>query len=383
MEQTADIVEPTPETQEAREEKNLEAEPAVTLEDAQEKPPQPERAEEQLESRAGDPELHQQQGEAAGLHEVLHEEATVEAVDPEEDVPEQKAEAEGEVVETEAENVEVLHEEVMVEAVDPAEDVPEQKAEAEGEAVKTEAEDVEGGAADDDRLPLFFGFFINPFEQEKVKSFASNFLKTLSTQEAFREHSGEFSSEKELNLEQYFHHEGPLHCTTKFCDGGKADGSGKYALQEVVKERYNSETKLSLTALMVTPRTLGTRVALTPEQLELWPEGGDTDGPAASVPGVGTLPVGSRAHVTLGCAMGVEAVQTGLDLLEAELLLKGDQTSDVRVELEQGALVYLGEGRWFLTLKEPMVVSAIFSGQSAENEDVKKDEKKKRKCAIM
>lgn len=36
-------------------------------------------------------------------------------------------------------------------------------------------------------------------------------------------------AEKEVDLEQYFKTKGPLHCTTKFCNYGKADGAKEYA----------------------------------------------------------------------------------------------------------------------------------------------------------
>lgn len=40
-------------------------------------------------------------------------------------------------------------------------------------------------------------------------------------------------AEKEVDLEQYFQTAAPLHCTTMFCDYGKAEGANEYAELEV------------------------------------------------------------------------------------------------------------------------------------------------------
>lgn len=40
-------------------------------------------------------------------------------------------------------------------------------------------------------------------------------------------------AEKEVDLEQYFQNALPLHCTTKFCDYGKAEGAKEYAELQV------------------------------------------------------------------------------------------------------------------------------------------------------
>lgn len=40
-------------------------------------------------------------------------------------------------------------------------------------------------------------------------------------------------ADKEVDLEQYFQTNDPLHCTTQFCDYGKAEGAKEYAEQQV------------------------------------------------------------------------------------------------------------------------------------------------------
>lgn len=155
----------------------------------------------------------------------------------------------------------------------------------------------------------------------------------------------------------------------------------------MVKESFDKSDEISVTALIVTPRTFGARVALTETQMKLWPEGGDKTGaPEALLASIEALPAGSRAHVTLGCSAGVEAVQTGLDLLEI-LALQKEGKEGTQVEMELGTLSYLGEGRWFLALREEITADTKFSSFSEDkptNDQVKKDgDKKKKKCTIL
>lgn len=151
---------------------------------------------------------------------------------------------------------------------------------------------------------------------------------------------------------------------------------------QAVQDLYGSVFELSLTALFVTPRTVGARVSLNEEQLLLWPDDAEKESESGA-----SLPLGSRAHVTLGCAEGVEPVQTGFDLLDILALQQAQQTGDPVLEMELGSLAYFGEGRWLLSLREPMCVPACFSSFYArkEHEPAKKEteKKKKQKCTIL
>ncbi|XP_034076021.1 2',3'-cyclic-nucleotide 3'-phosphodiesterase [Gymnodraco acuticeps] len=239
------------------------------------------------------------------------------------------------------------------------------------------------GPLEEMSLPLFFGWFLLPSVQDKVRCTSMDFLKTLDTLEAFKKHLSDFTgkAEKEVDLEQYFQAKGTLHCTTEFCDYGKAPGAKEYAQNTTVKEFYGSAFELSLSALFVTPRTVGARVSLTEEQLLLWPA--DPKEEAGST----SLPRGSRAHITLGCAEHVEPVQTGLDLLEILTLQQEGQQGEPIEEMELGSLTYYGEGRWLLTLREPICTPACFSSfyGRKEVEPTKKEpeKKKKQKCTIL
>ncbi|KAF7668734.1 hypothetical protein LDENG_00290980 [Lucifuga dentata] len=252
--------------------------------------------------------------------------------------------------------------------------------EAQMEAIKRPLEEMS--------IPLYFGWFLLPTIQDKVRCTSMDFLKTLDTLEAFKKHLIDYTgkSEKEVDLEQYFKAKGNLHCTTKFCNYGKADGAKEYAEQPAVRDLYGSVFELSLSALFVTPRTVGARVSLTEEQLVLWPSDAEKEAEAA-VPAAASLPLGSRAHVTLGCAEGIEPVQTGLDLLDILVLQQGSQQGELVTEMELGSLVYYGEGRWLLSLREPICVPACFSSFYRPKKEVqtkKEPEKKKKpKCTIL
>ncbi|XP_037544677.1 2',3'-cyclic-nucleotide 3'-phosphodiesterase [Nematolebias whitei] len=240
------------------------------------------------------------------------------------------------------------------------------------------------GPLEETSLPLFFGWFLLPSVQEKVKCTAMDFLKMLDTLDEFKNHLADFTgkAEKEVDLEQYFDAKQSLHCTTKFCNYGKANGAKEYAENSAVLGSYGSVLELSLIALFITPRTVGARVSLTEEQLRLWPADGEKEVESV-VPEAASLPPGSRAHVTLGCAEGVESVQTGVDLLQILAL----QQAEAVKEMELGSLRYYGEGRWLLDLKEPIGARSCFSSFYGPKEvkPTKKEheKKKKHKCAIL
>ncbi|XP_019752959.1 2',3'-cyclic-nucleotide 3'-phosphodiesterase [Hippocampus comes] len=230
-------------------------------------------------------------------------------------------------------------------------------------------------------LPLFFGWFLLTPAQDQLRSTGSDFLTAL---DGFKKNAvgSSVNEGQEIPLEQYFKGKRSLHCTTKFCDYGKAEGAKEYAEKPEVSELYGSVFDLAVSALFVTPRTFGARVSLTDEQLVLWPADAEKEA-ESSVPGAGSLPLGSRAHITLGCADGVEPVQTGLDLLEILVLPEVEPVTD----LELGSLRFYGEGRWMLELKEPMCAAACFSSfykrRGPSHEKGKRDPKKKKNCAIL
>lgn len=213
-----------------------------------------------------------------------------------------------------------------------------------------------------DFLPLYFGWFLTKKSSEALRKAGQAFLSELGNHKAFKKELRHFISGDEprekIDLVTYFGKKPPgvLHCTTKFCDYGKAAGAEEYAQQDVLKKSYSKAFTLTISALFVTPKTTGARVELSEQQLLLWPSDVDKLTPTDN------LPRGSRAHVTLGCAGDSEAVQTGIDLLEIVRQEKGGSHGEEVGELARGKLYSLGNGRWMLSLAKKMEVRAIFTG---------------------
>ncbi|XP_043860000.1 LOW QUALITY PROTEIN: 2',3'-cyclic-nucleotide 3'-phosphodiesterase [Dromiciops gliroides] len=213
-----------------------------------------------------------------------------------------------------------------------------------------------------DFLPLYFGWFLNKKGSESLQKVGQAFLDELSSHKAFKKEMKHFGSgdepKEKISLASYFVKRPPgvLHCTTKFCDYGKADGANDYAQQDVVKKSYSKAFTLTVSALFVTPKTVGARVELGEQELLLWPSDVDKLTPADN------LPRGSRAHITLGCAAGIEPVQTGIDLLEMLRQEKGGSQGEEVSELSRGKLYSLGNGQWMLRLTKKLEFRAIFTG---------------------
>ncbi|XP_058859339.1 2',3'-cyclic-nucleotide 3'-phosphodiesterase-like [Acipenser ruthenus] len=227
------------------------------------------------------------------------------------------------------------------------------------ELTQSELEDLRG-SLEEAVYPLFYGWFLTHKSQSHTKEMGKKLLETLGELDEFKEHWGDFggaASETRINLEEYFDGKGILHCTTKFSDYGKATGAQEYAELEAVKEFFGSAFHLRISGLFITPRTAGARVRLSDKQLEVWPADSEKEATLSE-----ELPRGSRAHITLGCAKDVEAVQTGLDLLEFIRMEKeGDQDWAVK-DTDQGKLRYFGKGMWMLELSEEVTVKTIFGG---------------------
>lgn len=221
-----------------------------------------------------------------------------------------------------------------------------------------------------DFLPLYFGWFLTKKSSESLRKAGQAFLEELGNHKAFKKELRHFVSGDEprekIELVTYFGKRPPgvLHCTTKFCDYGKAAGADEYAQQDVVKKSYCKAFTLTITALFVTPKTAGARVELSEQELPLWPNDVDKLSPSDS------LPRGSRAHITLGCAGDVEPVQTGIDLLEIVRQEKGGSRGEEVGELNRGKLYSLGNGRWLLSLAKKLEVRAIFTGYYGKGKPV-------------
>ncbi|XP_062894109.1 2',3'-cyclic-nucleotide 3'-phosphodiesterase-like isoform X2 [Mobula hypostoma] len=178
----------------------------------------------------------------------------------------------------------------------------------------------------------------------------------------------EWDSSKDFNLQEYFQKTPRmLHCTTKFCNYGKVPNCESYAEAKVVERSLSKSFVLKVSALFVTPRTAGARVLMDEHQKQLWPEEEEHEG-AGSCGDEKALPRGSRSHITLACAPGVQAVQTGIDLLSILKIEEEKPNPEFHITLEEGQLLGLGQGVWIVNLPKPIEVNTIFSGFYAKKE---------------
>ena len=155
-------------------------------------------------------------------------------------------------------------------------------------------------------------------------------------------------------------------------------------------------SNLLISALVITPRTLGARVQFTPDQLKVYNQN-DNEVEVIDTPQKPRIPcksrvqvespscaslseaiaacssslvvdggrledvqvpvVGRRAHITLGCAEGVRPVQAGLDQLQ--VLREAPART---IAIPGGLLANFGDGRWMLSLEKWVSVQAVFSG---------------------
>nr|CAD7455020.1 unnamed protein product [Timema tahoe] len=170
-------------------------------------------------------------------------------------------------------------------------------------------------------IPLYFGWYLNEADSHILSLVGMAHLEECLQVPAFLEDFKDFSKLTDISkLLRYYSLPkscpgGMLHCTAKFCLGGKVPGSSEYASKEEVVDSCGRSYPLQIVGLLMTPRTFGARVKLEKEQLTLWGTSLASSGQfePSFHPTSGT---GSKAHVTLGCAEGVEAVTTGLDLEE-------------------------------------------------------------------
>ena len=90
-----------------------------------------------------------------------------------------------------------------------------------------------------------------------------------------------------------------LHCTAKFCAGGRAAGAKVYHAQAIVQNSIGKAFKLEISSICFSPRTVGARVRLTESQLQLFdkPEEKDWNGKQQrSSPGKSTRGAGAAAE---------------------------------------------------------------------------------------
>ncbi|XP_043910484.1 2',3'-cyclic-nucleotide 3'-phosphodiesterase isoform X2 [Protopterus annectens] len=241
-------------------------------------------------------------------------------------------------------------------------------------------------------VPYYFGWFLCNKSAKILQEEGKSFWKQLEQCEKFKEELPYFSAadgadgEKSINLDEFFVTKpSKLHCTTKFCDGGNAPGSMKYASLEAVTKSLGDVFDLHITALFVTPRTAGAQVKLEERELLLWPDDAENEAAEKDEDILPNLHKGSRAHITLGCAEGISAVVTGFDLLRFISLKKGGGKGEYIEKISKGELHYFSKGLWMLYLDEEIKVKAMFGGSyhKKEQEKVPTTKKETRGCTLI
>ena len=131
-------------------------------------------------------------------------------------------------------------------------------------------------------------------------------------------------------------------------------------------------SSLTISAFIVTPRTIGARVVLSEEQLSVYRQPdrevvvGKMSAELKCDPvvrdQVGPV-LGRRAHVTLGCAPGVKPVQTGVDQLEVLAgVARGQCGPNHSINGGQAVVTGVGDGQWIVALKTPVSFKCIYTG---------------------
>ncbi|XP_077997830.1 2',3'-cyclic-nucleotide 3'-phosphodiesterase-like [Glandiceps talaboti] len=283
-------------------------------------------------------------------------------------------------------------------------------------------------------IPLFFGWFLNYTDSAKVRKQGQDVYKSLQQIPEFVDRfkmcvHGDPSAA--LNFNAYFSADSfvvgthMLHCTAKFCARGKVPDSYTYAKHEGVLQSLGKAFTTQIIGFFVTPRTLGVRLKLTPEQKKIWGQEDEKDfvqdtetsinryiSAAKGRRGKGSMHdisnhqtkapvmswekrggqqpqntaddeslfhsfqkskfvptsgVGSRAHLTLGCRKGITAVQTGIDLVdiidaEQEAMATKDRNVTLMLPIQGGTLRCYDNKTWMVYLDVPITVGSLYSG---------------------
>lgn len=179
-----------------------------------------------------------------------------------------------------------------------------------------------------------------------------------------------------------------LHCTAKYLGFHRKKTDINPEDVEYTKRVQNSLGKvqrLHIIGFYFTKETVGCRVRLTPDQLEIYDQPEDKiekriygkpaknnqksqDDFKESVT-IEEIPnddeeivtKGKRAHITLATSAGVRPVNAGIDLLE---IVQAEELQDEVdcFEIDQDKLKHYHENFWVVYLKDALSVESIFTG---------------------
>lgn len=253
-------------------------------------------------------------------------------------------------------------------------------------------------------LPVYYGWFLNEVDSEVISLVGRSWLqKALGVKEFEQEFVQSFQVSSPEDLHSSFTWNSLidggsiLHATSKFTARGKGEGAQEYITSPLVKESVGKCFRLCIIGFVITPRTIGARLKLSDEQLELWSSNdnedpkvikGTTPNPSDSEPNISknisvcgstvttvksssteifhpTSGKGSRAHLTLACAPNITPVNTGFDIIRAvrceQYALRCDDQKPENYTIDEGILRNYGDGVWVLYPQCEVLVSSLFS----------------------
>ncbi|CAL4184801.1 unnamed protein product, partial [Meganyctiphanes norvegica] len=278
--------------------------------------------------------------------------------------------------------------------------------------------------------PLYYGWFVNETDSITLLEIGKNWLKNALEElpyffTDFSAQSGKLTKEEMINYftrESFYHGNSMLHCTAMFTGRGSQPDAKEYMKKQEVVDSLGKYFELNIIGFVITPRTLGARIQLSTDQLELWNQNdaeetpdyiriypqkdqgnkgnkqknNNDDSAEVTIPEysehkrefdcVGTIKEvdqdlgqnrfnptfgkGSRAHITNGCASNVRPVTTGLDIIDtvcAEQIYMTEASENgeslVKSFKISGAVLRQYEnGLWVVYPDKKVIVGSIFSG---------------------
>ncbi|OQV16323.1 putative 2',3'-cyclic-nucleotide 3'-phosphodiesterase [Hypsibius exemplaris] len=209
-------------------------------------------------------------------------------------------------------------------------------------------------------IPVYYGFMVSADDSGKLRLLAAKLARTmLQVDELSQAADGEadllvneFAKRSDDELVAWKESD-QFHCTAFYTAFGKRLGASEYDKSVVVQQNLGKHHGLEVLGLLVTPQTISFHVRLNEGQLRLWKQEENVKTPG--------LPPGSRAHLTVVTAKGIEAVQAGHDTLKlAELTALGKP--QVTSSIAAGTVFKYAEDFWYLARDKPMVVDTVFGG---------------------
>ena len=162
-----------------------------------------------------------------------------------------------------------------------------------------------------------------------------------------------------------------LHCTAKFMGTKRnpAPGSDTYRNMDIVQSSYGSVHDLTITRITVTPRTIGAKIELSPNCLELYDKPQEREREVILKRNMGdnsvSLEFGRAAHVTIGTTPDVPPVKANddlLDILDEEMKCKINNIELQTKSCALGTVVYAGKDLFVVTLKNPITIQGLYTG---------------------